>query len=360
MTRNDNFDQFDDLIEELQRSDERQYPPRAFKNQLRSNLLSQYDQPRFSLANLGRLMGTAVAFTVLAFIVFYAWNSMSPSGVTGAPVEVTRPVQPTPAPTIAPVDPELAVSSFRDGPLLNRHTLSATQVTPGDTLDVTLFWEGEIPPNSQVALHLTDASSILFSQADQPLTAEMTLALPIPETLADGVYEIVVVRYNAATGIRQDSFLLQEIGVGTAVLTPEHAPNDVWLISATQHARASADAPITLEITVGYQFTVDEPVTLKPLYAAPDWESTSGGRLPLDGLGDEIKLDSSAGTHTFTFRESPTTMREIVGNDQPVIIMQLTYEDEDTSGNSRLNILAMPALTEFAIDLTSTDEITYP
>ncbi|MCA9920410.1 MAG: hypothetical protein KC445_20785, partial [Anaerolineales bacterium] len=291
MTRNDNFDQFDDLMDELQRSDERPYPPRAFKQNLRADLLNQYDQPRFSLANLGRLMGTAVAFTVLAFIVFYAWNSLSPSGVTGAPVEVTRPIQPTPAPTIAPVDPELAASSFRDGPLLNRHTLSATQVTPGDTLDVTLFWEGEIAPDSYVALYLTDANNLLLSQADQPLTAEMTLSLFIPDSLADGVYEIVVVRYDAATGTRQDSFLLQEIGVGTAV--PTDPCPCVTLVSATQYSRTSADNPITLIIDIAYQLDPDEKVILKPLYAHPDWSTAVNGRLPIDGLGDEIMLDGS-------------------------------------------------------------------
>lgn len=360
MTRNDNLNQFDDLIDELRQGDERPYPPRAFKNQLRSNLLNQYGKSSFSLNNLGRLARTAVALGVLGFIVIYAWSVLSQPGAAGGPIDVTRPVQATPKPTILPVEPELAASSFRDGPLLNRHALSATQVNPGDTLNVTLFWDGEAAPNTNVALHLTDASGILFSQADQPLTAEMTLSLPIPETLADGVYEIVVVRYDAATGVRQDSFLLQEIGVGTAVPIPERAPNDVWLIAATQHARQSADDPIMLEITVGYQFAVGESVTLKPLYAAPDWESATGGRLPIDGLGDEIVLDGSSGTYTFIFSENPATMREIVGTDQPVIIMQLAYQSEDASGNGRLNILTMPTLSDFAMDLTSTEEIAYP
>ena len=357
MSRNDKLNQFDDLIDELQRGEERPSTPRAFKHNLRADLLNQYEQSGFSLANLGRLMGTAVAFTVLAFIIFYAWNSMSPSSVTGAPVEVTRPVQPTPAPTIAPVDPELTASSFRDGPLLNRHTLSATQVNPGDTLDVTLFWEGEIAPDSYVALYLTDANNLLLSQTDQPLTAEMTLSMFIPDSLADDVYEIVVVRYDAATGVRQDSFLLQEIGVGTAVLT-DPCPC-VTLVSATQYSRTSADNPITLIIDIAYQLNPDEKVILKPLYAHPDWSTAVDGRLPIDGLGDEIVLDGSKstfGTETITFVENPAVMRDIVGTDYPVLVMQLRQLDENGEPTSAVTMETMP---NFTLDLTSTEEVTY-
>ncbi|MCA9945178.1 MAG: hypothetical protein KC449_16950, partial [Anaerolineales bacterium] len=227
------------------------------------------------------------------------------------------------------------LSSFNGGSSLISYLLSETQLIAGGTLDITLLWIGEPETATNIAVHLIDANNNVLSQTDQPWSEEMNVTLAIPKTLANDVHEISVIQYDAATGVRQDSLLLQEIVVETAV----HAPNDVWLISATQHARTSADAPITLEITVGYQFAVDEPVTLKPLYAAPDWESTSGGRLPLDGLGDEIVLGDSAGTYTFTFSASPATMREIVGTDQPAIIMQLAYEAEDGSGNNRLNIL---------------------
>lgn len=256
-------------------------------------------------------------------------------------------------------DTAAALSSFAAGPLLTGHQLSATQVNPGDTLEMTLFWEGEAVPGTNVAVYLTDASGMVFSQVDQPLAETMELTLDIPETLADGIYEVVVMKYDATTGARLDSLLLQEIGVGTAVNTPERAQNDVWLISATQHARSSTDAMVTLEITVGYQFESDEEVILKPLYANPNWESASGARIPLDGLGDEIVLTEKSGIQTITFRASPAEMRQIVGIDQPVLVMQLGYLSEDENGRRELNILAMPTLTDFIIDLNSTEEITY-
>jgi hypothetical protein len=146
----------------------------------------------------------------------------------------------------------------------------------------------------------------------------------------------------------------------TAVASPtQYATNDVWLISATQHARSSADATVILEITVGYQFESDEEVILKPLYANPNWESASGGRIPLDGLSDEIVLTEKSGTQTITFSASPPEMRQIVGTDQPVLVMQMGYLSENENGRNTLTILAMPTLPNFTIDLTNTEEITY-
>ena len=116
---------------------------------------------------------------------------------------------------------ETALSSFNDGPLLTKHQLSATQLNAGGTLAVTLFWDGEPKSVTNIAVHLTDANGNVLSQADQPWSEEMNVTLTIPEALTDDVYEIVVIQYDAATGVRQDSLLLQEIVVETAV--PQHA-----------------------------------------------------------------------------------------------------------------------------------------
>ena len=252
-----------------------------------------------------------------------------------------------------------ALSSFADGAILTGHELSATAVEPGDVLNITLFWEGEPTSKTAVAVHLTDSSGRLLSQQDQLLAETMELSLEIPETLASGAYEVVVIKYDASTGERIDSLLLTEIEVGTAVVSSLHAANDVWLIAATQQARSSVDAPITLEITVGYQVESDEEVMLKLLYANPNWESASGGRIPIDGLSDAIVSIGKAGIQTIIFSESPTTMRQIAGTDQPVLVMQLGYLVEQEDAPRELKILAMATINNFVIDLTSTKEITF-
>ena len=52
-------------------------------------------------------------------------------------------------------------------------------------------------------------------------------------------------------------------------------------------------------------------------------------------------------------------MREVVGTDQPVLVMQLSYLSEDENGNSRLNVLSINTLANFTLDLTGIEEITY-
>ena len=77
MSRNDNLDQFDDLIHELKHEAERPSLPPTFKTELRSQLLNQYEQSRFTWGNLRQWTGTAVALGVLALIVFISWTNLS-------------------------------------------------------------------------------------------------------------------------------------------------------------------------------------------------------------------------------------------------------------------------------------------
>ena len=92
MSHNDNLPQFEDLIEELKQGVEQPSPPsRAFKNKLRGRLLDQYEQSTFSLANLGRWAGTAVAFILLGIAVLSLQQVLSGRASIAAPVSVTRP-----------------------------------------------------------------------------------------------------------------------------------------------------------------------------------------------------------------------------------------------------------------------------
>jgi hypothetical protein len=77
MSRNKKLDQFDDLIDELKQAEERPSIPPTFKSELRSHLLDQYDESRFSWSNLRQWAGTAVALGVLALIVLISWSSLS-------------------------------------------------------------------------------------------------------------------------------------------------------------------------------------------------------------------------------------------------------------------------------------------
>ena len=251
------------------------------------------------------------------------------------------------------------LSSFSGGPILTSHALSATAVQPGDVLDVTLFWEGEDTAGNMVAVHLTDGNGKIISQQDQPLANEMELSLTIPETTADDTYEIVVIKYDSTSGQRLDSLLLAEIRVGTAVASPLPTANDVWLIAATQHARSSTNAAVTLEITIGYQFESSREMVLRPFYANLNWESVSDGILPIDYLSDPIILSEPVGTQTITFTQRPEVMRQYVDTNHPILAIHMGYLVENESGVSGMQTLVTHTITDPVIDLTSTEEILF-
>ncbi len=381
MSRNDKLDQFDELIDELQQSKERPFAPRAFKNELRRQLLSNYGKSSFSWGTLGRWAGTAVALGVLAFIVIYAWGVIiRPASVAG-PVSVTRPAAPVPSATPSPLGIQMLTdlpAEMGDNLRLLDFTFTASPFAPGGPVQIHFAWEATGRPSADytVFVHLVDESGQLIAQTEQSIGFSSTfvngtrpstsLTVWLPDELPAATVSLVVGLYDSVTGQRlppdSPGLYLAQIDVAeeTAVAPPaQHAANDVWLISAIQHARTSADATITLEITVGYQFASDEEVMLKPLYANPNWESATGGRIPLDGLSDEILLTEKSGTETITFSASPAEMRQIAGADQPVLVMQMGYLSEDENGRRELNILAMPTMSGFVIDLTSTAEITF-
>ncbi len=254
-------------------------------------------------------------------------------------------------------------------------SLSTNQFVPGQPLQISLSWETTGRPTADYTafVHLVDQSGNLLAQTDQSLGASSTfvngtrpntnLTLWLPDDLPSGTFSIVIGLYDSTTGQqlpadRPGLYMVQiEVKADTAV-TSEQCPC-VTLISATQYPRTSVDDPITLMIDIAYQLDSDEKVILKPLYTHPDWSTAVDGRLPIDGLGDEIVLDgakSSFGNETITFVENPAVMRDIVGTDYPVLVMQLRYLDEDGEPTSAVTMEAMP---NFTLDLTSTEEVTY-
>ena len=247
-------------------------------------------------------------------------------------------------------------STANDPTIITRH-LSAAEVNPGEELAIILDWGNQTAANTTIAVHLTDSNGTLLSQVDEPFSNIMQLTLPIPETAADNSYTLAVIPYDTTTGGRINSLTLKEMLVETAVIS-DQCPC-VWLTSATQYPRTSANDPITLIIDIAYQLDYGEKVILKPLYAHPDWETAEDGRLPIDGLGDEIILDGSVntfGNKSITFVENPAVMRDIVGTDYPVLVMQIRHLDENGEPTSEVTMEAMP---NFTLDLTSTAEVTY-
>lgn len=398
MSRNDNLNQFDNLIDELQQSDKRPSAPRAFKNNLRHQLLQPYENKRFFWGNVRQWAGTAVALGALAFIIVYAWSIIAQPPEAGDTVAVTRPATiaaTTLEPTIqatatieASVTPTLlaeAPEGLAQWPIAGVGNLELLDVsisqpiTAGQPMLVHFTWRApsQLNPNYTVSAHLIAQNGERLVQSDAPLREESVvyndtayintfLSLWLPETATPGSYSLGAMVYDNTTGeqLKQDNneteLYVFDVQVLAAEALPDNNPNNVWLVSAVQHARNSVSDPIVLDITIGYEIESDEAVTLEVLYAPSDWDSQETAPHPMLNLQERIPLPDKAGVHTFTFTESPEAMLIFVGTNHPVIVMKLVSAVGTVSnGVQSFDVLATVEAAGFFIDLDRTIEMQY-
>ena len=136
--------------------------------------------------------------------------------------------------------------------------------------------------------------------------------------------------------------------------------NAVWLISANQNLRDVASEPIMGNLTVGYHFDLEEEIWLQPFYAEAQSEAKATEEqqlhncVPMAELGNPVLLNEAAGTHTFSFTKSPDELRQLIGVDEPELIVQAGYFEEDENGRQVFKILGTTPCPFFAIKLNST------
>ncbi len=108
--------------------------------------------------------------------------------------------------------------AFVGGLVLSGYDLSATQLVPGDTLYLTLYWSpsGPLPTDYTVFVHLLSGSGELVAQADgpprngrYPTTAwgagerfDDLHRLTLPDNLPPGQYTLSLGLYNSQDGLR--------------------------------------------------------------------------------------------------------------------------------------------------------------
>lgn len=186
-------------------------------------------------------MHLLVVFNCLALLL--AGCSEGTAGTAAAPstgqnVAPATPEAPAGGPTLeADTWPELpGLASFDHDVRLLSYDLPALRLSPGSAVEVTLIWQtqpGAAPYT--IFLHLVDSSNTLVAQADLPLAdticpqarqfsaglAATCAALPLPDSLAEGQYQLAVGVYDAASGRRfttaegEDQFSLTTIEVDT-------------------------------------------------------------------------------------------------------------------------------------------------
>ncbi len=377
------FEEVKGLVEELEMVESRPYAPDApdpFKQELRGRLLQEHERSGLSWAEMGRLWrfaGTAVAIVLLMVAVGLFWASLSNRNTAVGPaadtvIVATRTAVPEVTPTPVPMSQTFMESDvvsasnspaqvvFGDGIQLEQYEIEEQE----NGLQLRLGWQPtNWPENVQLFVHLLNENGELISQTDTQLSrSEQDVILLQPEL--DGRYDIIIGLYNPATRQRLPVTADNErmvVDGGTAVWLTDweftnEATDRVWIITATQKARPSANSMIELDMNLGYTLTSTEELFLKLHYAAPDWETVVDGRAPIDSMSDWIPLNPNENNIIITFTGNPAEMEQIVGTDRPALVVQLGYFEEGVNGRE-LKILFAHTFANYPIDLSNSAEI---
>jgi hypothetical protein len=130
---------------------------------------------------------------------------------------------------LPPASPNLLAVDFQNGVQLTSFAWQPATLAPHDLLVVHLGWhtgQARLADSIKVFVHLLNAAGVLVTQADRPLTATTNqptvYALPLPEPLPPGNYQLITGLYDPAqagapriplTG-GDDTFVLTELFVG--------------------------------------------------------------------------------------------------------------------------------------------------
>lgn len=277
----------------------------------------------------------------------------------------------------------LANVIFGNGIRLQRYDIAEQE----NGLQLTLHWQPQAdwPESVQLFVHLRNAAGELEQQVDiLPTKSERDTVLL--ESQLNGRYDIIIGLYDPTTGQRLPVTAGNErmvVDGGTAVWLTDWefkakqmcgagfydgetfqiqpcatVGNEDRILFALQKARPSANALVEIEVTVNYEPVTDKELFLKLHYAAPNWESfTGGGRMPFDGMSDYIPLNPEEHSVTITFTGNPAEMTQIVGTEQLALVVQLAYFLEGANGRE-LKILDMQTYPN-AFDLSNPDEVRF-
>jgi hypothetical protein len=231
-----------------------------------------------SKATSQRLILGVLVILALAVGLIFMTNPLPPSPAISAAVPTTPRAlsqnQATPAdnwPTLS------GLAHFGDGVKLLAFTLPTQRFAPGDSLEVTLYWQtqpGTIPYN--LFLHLFDANNQLVVQMDAPLAPRFCEAgsqfsaglvvtcdsLVLSEELATGAYQLRVGVYDPTTGQRlttsegESTVSLTTLELETGVLISTTTPPPPCLVTAPNGSAPPGEPPSPDYYSNGQLWTV--------------------------------------------------------------------------------------------------------
>ncbi|WP_374688307.1 hypothetical protein [Promineifilum sp.] len=213
-------------------------PPLAFQQQLRRDLLKQYEASPKRGAGLWRWAGSAAVVGLLALAVVMVWLSVGSAGRPSFGGDAVQPITPQIAATTQIVPPPLPNVAYLEAYGTSYGTNGESNGPfPGGTLRVHVRWR--VPAGFTAVrtfAHLRDTAGQTVAQADTPLegsgeTREAQLTLALPFSLPPGDYQVVSGLTDAAGAPQtvyefDNAALAVEASLGIiVVVAPEQADN---------------------------------------------------------------------------------------------------------------------------------------
>ena len=235
------------------------------------------------------------------------------------------------------------------------------------------LWQArQTPTIDQMALaHVLNEQGQLIYQQDQQLVWEIAdgqitrvgfneyMLQSVGLKLPNGHYLIYAGLHDEATGQQMTSLLDEFVVEGRP--SASSGATSSQLVRFSQAARTSTEAAMQLEAVINYDFTEvlegEYEYAVKLHYASPDWQSSTSGRAPIDGLA-LLPLTEDQGTLTVNINRSPQEMHRIAGTARPVPVT-VFGRYELVNGNQQFRPLTTITYEEFPLLLDSIEAITY-
>ena len=133
--------------------------------------------------------------------------------------------------------------------------------------------------------------------------------------------------------------------------------DQLWLVSATQHERASATDPLVIEVIVGHNLASEADADLDLWVVSPTWQA-SDGKAPIS-ISEKVPILRGNGETTFTFNGNPEEIRALTEGSEQLLLQANISHVIDTNNGTQRQSLIRKTFSNYLVNLSRTDEINF-
>ena len=422
-SKNQDFTEFEELIVELGKPEIRPYAPELpaeIKQQMRRNLFAPEEEVNelspLAIKNLWKFAGGAAVVVALLFAVASLIAVLSNPSTQVGPNATTEADAPTA--DLSELVAELALSTNVEtatippthylnaniGDILNLtgyDIRSLSNATSGDDLELTAQWQVIDPAkagDTEILFQVRNESGRTVAQtavsfADSDLEnldeQQVTYSIALPADLSLGYYDLVLqakehqseslhkiflnVGGDFPNGLPNDDFT--NLWLETFLYTPatqlvelDHTQtandeNSIQITHAEQRERLFAEEELHYFVAVEYDLQ-SRPAAAYNVLFTDDFEKWQGANDP--GTAKVFQPDFEKGiiqanhfASAFGFPVEPNELREALGTENPIMVIQLGYLESDLDGATTFVPESIASMSEANFDLQAVAHLVF-